>query len=257
MSNAIPKFVWYELMTSDYEAAVAFYRQVIGWDAQNSGNADCPYTIFSADAAKIAGVMPMPDEISAKDIPPCWTGYVLVDDVDAYAERVQANGGTLRRAPDDIPGVGRFAVVADPHGAVFILFKSFCDQQGEPVAPGATGHVGWHELFAGDGSSAFAFYSGVFGWEKADALDLGPVGVYQLFSMGGEPAGGMITKLPQTPQPFWLFYINVDAIDDATARVAQAGGRVVSGPRHVPGGGLIVQCLDPQGAIFAMTAPKR
>jgi predicted enzyme related to lactoylglutathione lyase len=257
MPNTTPKFVWYELMSSDCTAAASFYSSVIGWDAKDSGLTDCSYTIFSAGAAKIAGLMPIPEEVSAKGIPPCWTGYVLVDDVDAYAERVQTAGGTIRRAADDIPGVGRFAVVADPHSAVFILFKSACDQEGEPVAPGTSGHIGWHELHAGDGESAFAFYAGLFGWSKAEAIDMGPMGVYQLFSMGGEPAGGMMTKMPQTPQPFWLFYVNVDAIDDAVARVNQAGGQTINGPMQVPGGRWIAQCLDPQGAIFAMVAPER
>jgi len=88
---------------------------------------------------------------------------------------------------------------------------------------------------------------------------MGPMGVYQLFAVGtGNPAiGGMMTRPPEVPQPCWLYYVSVDAIDAAAARAATAGGQVVSGPMEVPGGSWVVQCLDPQGAMFALVAPAR
>ena len=33
-------------------------------------------------------------------------------------------GGTVMRPPDDIPGVGRFAVLVDPQGGVFSILKN-------------------------------------------------------------------------------------------------------------------------------------
>ena len=66
-----------------------------------------------------------------------------------------------------------------------------------------------------------------------------------------------MTKMPQTPAPFWMTYFNVDAIDAAAARVKEAAGTILTGPMEVPGGRWIVQCLDPQGAAFAMLAPQR
>ena len=125
------------------------------------------------------------------------------------------------------------------------------------MVPGTPGHVGWHELHAGDGESAFAFYSGLFGWAKGEAMDMGTMGVYQIFATGGAPCGGMMTKTPQTPAPFWLYYFNVDALDAAISRVQDAGGQIIIDPMQVPGGSWIVHGLDPQGAIFAMVGPKR
>ena len=107
------------------------------------------------------------------------------------------------------------------------------------------------------GNSAFAFYSGLFSWTKSDAIDMGPMGTYQIFNIDDVQAGGMMTKTPQTPRPFWLYYINVEAIDAAAARATKAGGKICNGPLEVPGGQWIVQCLDPQGAMFAMVAPQR
>jgi hypothetical protein len=243
-------------MTSDIKAAESFYRRVIGWDAKDSGLADRSYTLLSVGPAMVGGLMPIPEAARANGARPVWTGYIGVDDVDAYAARVKAAGGAVHRAPEDIPGVGRFAVVADPHGAIFNLFKGNSDQEPAPAAPGTPGHVGWHELSAGDGASAFTFYSGLFGWTKAEAMDMGPMGVYQIFATGGAPCGGMMTKMPQTPAPFWLYYFNVDAVESAMARVKDAGGQIIHGPMQVPGGSWIAHGLDPQGAIFAMVGPK-
>ena len=61
----------------------------------------------------------------------------------------------------------------------------------QPPVPRTTpGHVGWHELYAGDWKSAFDFYAGQFGWKKGEAMDMGEMGAYQTFSAGsGEPVG--------------------------------------------------------------------
>jgi uncharacterized protein len=257
MSRNHGSFVWYELMTSDTKAAAAFYHSVIGWDAQDSGMTDRSYTILSLGPTMIGGLMPIPAEARAQGMRPVWMGYIGVDDVDAYATRVTAAGGAVHRPPEDIPGIGRFAVVADPHGAVFILFRGASDQAPAPTVPGTPGRIGWHELHAGDGASAFAFYSGLFGWTRAEAVDMGPMGIYQTFATDTVPVGGMMTRMPDTPPPFWLYYFNVEAIDAAVARAKEGGGKVILDPHQVPGGSWIVQCLDPQGAMFAMVGAKR
>jgi len=257
MSRNHGSFVWYELMTSDAKAAAAFYRDVIGWTMQDSGMADRSYTIISMGPTMVGGLMAIPAEACAMGARPGWLGYVGVDDVDAYARRVAAAGGAVHRPPEDIPGIGRFAVVADPHGATFILFRGVGGEAPAPGAPGTPGRIGWHELHAGDGASAFAFYSELFGWTKAEAMDMGPMGVYQMFATDTVPVGGMMTRMPDTPAPFWLYYINVEAIDEAATRVKAGGGKVILEPHEVPGGNWIVNCLDPQGATFAMVAAKR
>lgn len=251
------KFVWYDLMTSNTRAAGSFYQKVIGWEANDSGMPGHPYTLFSVGPTLVGGLMPLPEEARAMGARPGWMGYIGVADVDAMAARVQAAGGVLHRPPADIAGIGRFAVVADPQGAAFILFKGASAQQPVPAAPLTPGHIGWQELHAGDGESAFAFYSGLFGWTKAEAIDMGPLGSYQTFASGGGAVGGMMTKVPELPLAMWLYYFNVDAIDAAMERVTQNGGQVLMGPQQVPTGQWIVQCLDPQGAMFALLAARR
>jgi predicted enzyme related to lactoylglutathione lyase len=256
MSSLHGRFCWYELMTTDNKAAEAFYGKVVGWRPQDMDGPHGTYTILSAGEAPMGGLMTLPSEACAAGAKPGWSGYVAVDDVDDYAARVTSAGGTVLRAPADIPGIARFAVVADPHGAVFNLIKGFSDAPPKLPAPGTPGQTGWRELYAGDGESAFAFYSKLFGWTKAAAHDMGPMGIYQLFSIDGEMAGGMMTKPKEVPTPRWLYYFNVDDIDAATARVTQNGGKILHGPMEVPGGSWIVQCMDPQGALFALLEPN-
>jgi len=255
MANEPGRFVWYELMTTDTTAAEAFYRAVIHWEIKDSGMPDRYYAILSMGSSMIGGLMALPPD--AQGMPPCWVGYIGVPDVDAYAGRVTAAGGTIMRPPADIPGIGRFAVAADPGGAAFVLFSGMAGQTPPPVAPGALGHVGWHELYAADGPAAWEFYSSLFGWGNADAMDMGPMGKYQMFTTGDAPAGGIMTRPPGVPMPFWTYYFNVESADAAAARVTGNGGKILNGPMEVPGGQWILQCMDPQGAAFAMVAPKR
>jgi uncharacterized protein len=250
-------FVWYDVMTNDTGAAQKFYSSVVGWSIKDSGMPDRKYLLLSVGATMVGELMPIPETARNAGARPGWMGYIGVDDVDAYAARVTQAGGAIHRGPEDIPGVGRFAVASDPQGAGFILFRGSSDQVPAPAPPDAPGYIGWRELHAGDGPSAFTFYSGLFGWTKTEAMDMGPMGVYQLFATGDQAVGGMMTKMPEAPVPFWLYYFNVEGIDAAIVRVKDKGGQVINGPMEVPGGSWIVQCLDPQGAMFALVAPKR
>ena len=257
MAQSACPFVWYELMTTDPAAARAFYAQVVGWQVADAGMPGMDYTLLSAGTHHVAGLMALPPEACAAGQMPAWSGYVAVDDVDTKAAALQQAGGTVLRPGEDIPGVGRFAVVADPHGAAFCLFRDNNPASTPPPASDTPGTVGWHELMAGALDPAWAFYSQLFGWTKDEAMDMGPMGVYQMFSAGAAPIGGMMTKPPEMPMPAWLYYVNVDAIDAALARIQAAGGTVVNGPMEVPGGSWIVQASDPQGAMFALVAPRR
>jgi len=251
MATKACDFIWYELMTSDVAAASDFYGRVVGWTMAETPAAGRAYTLACAGERQVGGVMALPEEARKEGARPAWFGYVAVPDVDAAVEAVKQAGGSVHRAAQDIPGVGRFAVVADPQGAGFMLFRGE-GAAPAPVAPGTPGHIGWHELHARDQEDAFAFYGKLFGWTKGDAVDMGTMGAYQLFSTGADPIGGMMSNA-QAPHPFWLFYITVEDIDAAAARVTQAGGTIAHGPAQVPGGSWIVMGNDPQGATFALT----
>jgi predicted enzyme related to lactoylglutathione lyase len=253
----IGKFVWYEYIGNDLKAAVDFYTRVLGWTAQDSGMADFPYQIVSIGGRMLGGMMDIPRDAKAMGARPTWIGYIWVENVDAALPKLMAMGGRVFKAPADIAGVGRFAVVADPYGGTFMLFRDADGNPLHPAAAGAPGTVGWHELHADDGAKAFAFYSGFFGWNKEGELDMGPVGVYHLFNTRHGEHGGIMTRMAETPMSFWLYYFNVEAADAAAGRIKAGGGRIINGPHEAPQGQWIVQARDPQGAMFAVTAPKR
>lgn len=249
------KFVWYELMTTDTHAAETFYKDVVGWDARDAGMPGVNYTLFTKGERQVAGLMTMPEGALEMKVPPAWLGYIGVDDVDAAAADVAAKGGKIHRAPDDIPGIGRFAIATDPHGAVFALFSGIGDPP-PAVDPMAPGQIGWHELMSGDLDTAFPFYAGAFGWTKDQGMDMGEMGIYQIFAIDGAQAGGMMTKPKDIPSPYWLYYISVPALDTAIERITSGGGKIVLEPMEVPGGAWIVQALDPQGALFALVGQR-
>ena len=251
-------FVWYELMTSDAPAALAFYKHVVGWGAQDAGMPDAAYTLMMVGEAQVAGVMQTPAELQAIGAPSAWSGYLAVDDVDAMAARVLSAGGKVLRPAEDIPGdYGRFAVVADPQNASFMLFKP---SRSEPPAlppAEAPGTVGWRELRAMDGAAVFDFYATLFGWTKGEAMPMGPLGTYQLFEVDGVPSGAIMTKEPDAPTPGWRYYFNVDSVDAALARLAGLGGAVTMPPHEVPGGIWVAHARDPQGALFALMSKTK
>ncbi|MGE5721842.1 MAG: VOC family protein [Sphingomonadales bacterium] len=246
-------FCWYELTTPDVEAAKAFYCPVIGWEAPPFGEPNRYYTILSAQGRGIGGIVETPQ--FARGAGPAWVGYIAVPDAHRAAEGVVRAGGSIRRPVKEIPGVGRFAVVADPQGAVFVLMAPFPVDLPPPVASGTPGHPAWRELYTSDWQAALDFYAGEFGWSAAESLNMGAMGTYQMFSAGAEAIGGMMNDPNASARPFWLYYFWVDAIDDAAGRVRANGGEVIHGPSDVPGGSRIIHARDPQGAMFGLAAP--
>lgn len=259
MTDPRPRFIWYELTTSDPDAAEAFYRTVVGWNTADAGQPGTRYTILSAGERGVGGVTPLSAEAARAGARPGWLGYVAVPDTDGVAKRIVEAGGAIHDGPADIPDVGRSAVVADPGGAVFMLLTPLPRADAPaPVEPSTPGLVSWHELYAGNGQeAAFAFYSEQFGWETAELMDMGPMGQYRIFAADGVPLGGMMDKPEEAPASAWSFYVNVDGLDAAVARIVGSGGQVLMGPHEVPGGSWIVQALDPQGVAFALVSTTR
>ncbi len=255
-------FIWYELMTTDQDAATDFYKAVVGWNAADQTNpamGDFRYTILSVGTQGVGGLMQLTDQMCAGGARPGWVGYIGVEDTDAKAKAIVEAGGSILMGPDDIPDVGRFAMVADPGGAAFYLLTPLPrDEEPAPLAPETPGKVSWHELYSSAGDkAAFDFYSGQFGWETMTEMDMGPMGTYRIFGKDGVQLGGMMNKPEDMPVSAWGFYVNVEGIDAAIGRINANGGQVPMEPHEVPGGSWIVQAVDPQGANFALLSTTR
>lgn len=248
--DARGRFVWHDLMTTDQDAAKAFYTAVVGWGTTTWDSENGPYLMWTAGETAIGGVMRMPPEVAAAGQEPHWLAYVAVPDTDATTARAQELGAKIHVAPKDIPTVGRFAVLTDPQGVTFAVYTS-----ANPVPPEketeSPGEFVWHELATTDYKAAFAFYSDLFGWEKTSEMDMGPQGSYFMYGLRGRPYGGMYNKPPEQGPPAWLHYARVEDVKSAAERIKEHGGQIANGPMDVPGG-AIVAGIDPQGGPFAL-----
>lgn len=261
MSDTEGRFLWYELMTSDQDAAIDFYTKVVGWTASDAEQPDMRYTILSAAGRGVGGIFELTDEMREGGARPGWLGYIHAADTDSKAKEIEAAGGRILMQPGDIPNVGRFALVADPAGAVFYLLTPRpLEGDGPPpeLALGTLGSVGWHELYSDAGQeAAFAFYSDRFDWATDTEMDMGPMGKYRIVSKDGVQFGGMMGKPENIPVSVWMFYFYVDGINAAAGRVRANGGSLTMGPMEVPGDLWVLQAVDPQNAHFALVSQTR
>jgi predicted enzyme related to lactoylglutathione lyase len=252
MDKSDGRFVWYELATTHVETAKAFYSSVVGWDTADAPTPGSNYTIFTAGGVPVAGLTKLqagPQKTGV--VPPQWRGYVGVDDVDAATRRAKKLGGTVHVPPPDVPGVSRFSVIADPQRATLALIERREAGQEQSQQPDGPGHVVWRELIAIDLERAFIFYNKLLGWQKAGATP-SPVGSYQEFSAGADTIGGMFGRFDGAAYSLWLYYFSVGDIEAAAKQVAALGGKTICGPLTVAGAARIIQCEDPQGAVFGL-----
>lgn len=124
------EFCWTEIASGDSDKCKAFYTNVFGWKFKksNASDGEFAYDEFSTNSAteypagglyQISPAMCGEGELP----PPHFLTYVAVDDVDEYAAKAAELGGNVIKGPDDIPNTGRFAILSDPGGAMFAIFK--------------------------------------------------------------------------------------------------------------------------------------
>jgi uncharacterized protein len=273
MTNHHGDFIWYELMTTDAEAARDFYQQVVGWNIEAKPSGPIDYRMITASEGNVAGLLPLTPEMTAGGARPCWVGYILVDDVDKMVESVEHGGGKVHMPAMPMPGVGRMAMVADPQGAIFYIMKPTPPADQPDATSNAfsydrprIGHCAWNELMTSDVEGAKHFYSQRFGWVKDGEMDMGPMGQYEFLRHAGRapdgspPGQGMLGavmgKPPEMPST-WNHYFRVADIDTAKTQIEVHHGTVIDGPREIPGGDYSMNAIDPQGAHFALVGSRK
>ena len=256
-SISLGRPVWYELMTTDMKAAEAFYKTVIGWQSAPFEGAGKPYTQFnrgsSADTS-VAGLMTKPAEVKA---PPFWAMYLAVPQLEEAVSKIKRLGGKTHTEVMEIPNVGRLQMLMDPQGAAFYIIEPSVEER-RPEGPPQVGDASWHELMTTDIPAAMTFYQEVFGWKPTDAMDMGEMGIYQIFNRPHGRIGGMMQKPPAMANvpPNWQIYFRVPDVDAAAERIKANGGKILNGPMDVPDGDRVVNAMDPQGAAFGLHQKK-
>ncbi len=255
VSTLLGRPLWFELMTSDSKAAEKFYKTVVGWTSAPFEQSPQPYTMFSRSGdIPVGGVLKTPEGMNA---PPFWAMYIGVPKLEDAAKHIKRLGGSELSPVIEVPTVGRMQMVKDPQGAAFYIYEPSNTSQ-QPEGPAEIGEASWLELMTTDAPAALKFYSEVFNWQPSDAMDMGEMGKYYMFNRPHGMIGGMMNKPPQLAQvpPNWGIYFRVPDVNAAIERIKANGGQILNGPMEVPGGDIIVNAMDPQGAAFSLHERK-
>jgi hypothetical protein len=246
-------FVWHELNTTDISAADAFYSQLIGWKSR-PWEPNPSYKIWTLGREGRAGLYQIHEMPNMVTPPPHWLNYIGTPDVDATVRQAVEFGGKVVTPAADVPRVGRMAVLQDPQGAMFAV--SAMIERSRWKEP-QIGDFSWHELMTTNPQTAFDFYAKLFGWEKMQAMDMGPQGTYQIFGTGGHQLGGIFNPGTVPGGPQWLPYIMVRDARKTAELATSLGATIAQGPMEVPGGDMVFSGIDREGAMFAAHAKKR
>jgi predicted enzyme related to lactoylglutathione lyase len=252
--HAAGTFCWAELVTTDAGGAKEFYCDLFGWtfhdDPVGEGKT---YTMLQRQGKSVGALYQRNAEQTARGVPPHWSQYVSVADVDAAERKVRDGGGRILAGPFDVLDIGRMAVCQDPTGAVFSLWQPRrhigAQVKGDP------GSLCWHELQTRDTAAAGRFYGMVFGWE-AQTQRMGATD-YTSFMCAGQPAAGMLAIQKEWGEvpPNWLPYFAVGDCDASALKATRLGATLLVPPTAIPGVGRFAVVQDPQGAVFGVVGP--
>jgi len=249
-SYASGTFSWVDLSTSDPEAAKSFYEGLFGWTHEDMPTGNGTYAMMRLNGKDVAAIAGQMDQEREQGIPPHWNNYVTVEDIDSSAAKASELGGTIMMEPFDVMDVGRMAVLADPTGAVFMLWQP--KRHFGAGLVNEPGSLSWNELGTKDTAKAKEFYSSLLGWSNEDFDG----GAYTIVRVGDKSNGGI---RPQTEQeanipPNWLPYFAVADCDSSAAKAAELGGTALVPPMDVPvaDDSRIAVIADPQGAVFGL-----
>ena len=246
MAHTPGRFVWRERITPDVDRARVFYSELLNWTWQETKSIDGPYWLAQVDGTQIGGLWPPPKGVS---IPVSWNSYVSVDDVDGTTARAKELGWEVFRPPTEIPGIGRFSVMADFAGAAVLPWRNVEDDP--PVEPARPGAFCWETLMTADVQRALREYSMLFGWRRQSS----PNGEVPIFAVDDTRAG-QIADVQQAGAggnpPRWLTYVRVTDARSTAARAAKLGGRVLAPGIDIPEVGTIAFIADPGGAVLGL-----
>ena len=242
---------WVDLATTDPSGARAFYGALFGWSFDiNPIEGGGEYVMATKGGHSAAGIFQQPQDQIDVGLPPLWSVYVTVSDVDEVMGRVTPAGGRVYMQPFEVMTAGRMGVVGDPTGAGICLWQPRDSIGAELV--GEPGAFFWAELHtsADAAASAADFYAAVLGWESTSA-SAGPLGPTSMFVAAGSPVASAVTVPADQGPPHWQVYFGVEDCHAACETVIAAGGAVVLDPIDTPPGPIAVM-TDPAGAAFSV-----
>jgi uncharacterized protein len=255
---------WVDTWQPDADAAVGFYTELFGWEAEETTPPGSDRRMFmcrlrNRDVAAIGSPPPVPDHT------PVWGTYVWVDSAEEAATKATEAGGSVAVEPFESLDGGRIAILGDPAGAVFGVWQPGEHRGAELV--NEAGAWSMSPLHTRDPERSAAFYHDLFGWEPEEMEGAGGVSIMRLPGfVGGEPLQPVprdvvAVMAPMTPDQFpdevpshWGVDFWVEDADRTADKAAELGGTVIAPPFDLPGVGLRQAVLaDPRGAPFSIT----
>ncbi|MEK9508652.1 VOC family protein [Gemmatimonadota bacterium Y43] len=244
-------FAWADLMSPDTADACDFYGSLLDWVPTSLPDHPASnYTLFTLDGARVAGLVPMSPQMQEQGVPSRWVSYILVDDVDAVAGRVEGLGGRVHLPPMDVVDSGRMALIEDPSGGSVALWQANRHRGADRLHD--RGCMTWNELLTRNPGAACAFFAALLGWSYRTIET--PQGSYELAMLDGERVGGIMAMPSQVPgevPPHWDVYFAVDDVDEVAGRARALGGAVPMPPMTIPVGRLAL-VADRAGATFTI-----
>ena len=245
----IGKFIWYDLITEDIDAAKQFYSGLFDWTfEETTGPRGNDYVLAKSGNVYVAGLVPMAEPADGTDISR-WLPFVSVDDVDAAVARSTAGGGRVAASARDVP-LGRVAAIIDPQGAVIGLASSDIGDPDDATTAAKPGRVVWTELLASDVDAAAVFYSAVVGYQTKTIERRG--GEYVMLENDGIRRAGIFRNPMDGWEPEWLTFFAVSDPAAVAARVESLGGEVLIAPTPEVREGTLALVTDPSGAVLAL-----
>lgn len=241
------KFIWFDLITNDVEAAKRFYGGLFGWEFEDENPADL-FTLIKYRGKPLGGIVfgkRLKQQVSESR----WLSYLSVPDVDKATEYINTNGGTLYRKPAELPHRGRYAVVSDPQGALFALLKA---SNGDP--PDEEPEMGewlWNELLTSDANSAVSFYEEFLGYQH-EAIEVRENVTYYILKQDDKPRAGVLKSPWEEVKPNWLPYVRVENPAGLIEQVKSLGGQVLLAPDPDIRKGSVAIIADPSGAVVSI-----
>jgi uncharacterized protein len=264
---------WVDTSQPDPESAVAFYRDLFGWEFEDvmPPESEGKYFIARVRGGDVAAVGSIPEGAPSAAM---WNTYVWVDSADETASKVREAGGSVVMEPFDVLDAGRMAVCTDPEGAAFCVWQAK-ENKGAQIV-NEHGSLNFNDLNTRDVEGAKSFYGSVFGWQTleleggfqmwtlpgyGDYLERDNPDLRKQQDAVGAPKGfeDVVASIvpigaeqPDVP-PHWGVTFAVDDADAVADKASALGGNVVVPPFDAPWVRTAV-IADPQGAIF--TASK-
>ena len=253
VKNKPGDFCWMELITPNLSTSKQFYAKLFGWQTHshlmpNGGE----YTMLNINGDDIVSAFELTDQMREEGASPDWSSYIYTDDVDATAKEAIKLGGYILHGPFDIMHYGRMAVIQDPSGAIFNLWKPYSIAEKQPTKK-THGMFSWNELLTDDFDRSVLFYSALLGWDILEQEFPGDF-KYSIMMNGDEPVAGIMDKTPacKSLPTNWSVYFTTKNLDKTVHDATELGGKTCCEPVDIENFGRITMLKDPEKVNFSI-----